>query len=336
MPAAAAAAVALLVALALGAAACASASAAAGSGAGGVMPGAPGPVPGWRLAKAAISDCSASAEADSAVATADELLEGLSFAAGNPFFLNVRATLESPVRLPLPTDQWVEKVEWTYDDAGRVKTAKLYKSSNDLSAVTLSYDGHGSVSKVVGAVTADRGDGAGATQRDFEASFVNEALGSGAYGANKATVVHDGTTANDTVLFTYDKDKNLVSVASSGAHPWNVAVEYVTAFKVPRLIRLSRDGEDGGVLLAPTYDGSQRLVALATGTWSGGETTLDGPVYEVQYAGGRVSRVRCYQDDQQVSYRDFAYDEAGNLTSIRAYRNGGVQLYHITFTWERA
>lgn len=293
--------------------------------------------PEYRLVKATISDCTASSEADSAIEnTSEALLEGLSFVEGNPFFLNVRETLTSAYRFPLPTDNFVEKCEWTYDDAGNVKTATMYKSTSELSRVQLSYDGHGQASKVVGWTYADEGDGSGVVRHDFEMSIVNEALSSSTYGANKFTVVHDDTTSNDTVVFTYDKDKNLNDVTSTGKHAWNIAVDYITAQKVPKTLKLSADGEDGGVYLEPTYDGSNKLVSLKTGTYSGSEVQLSGDEYEIQYSGSKYAKVRYYQDDVEVKYYDFAYDGHGNLTSIRVYQKGGVQLYNITFAYELA
>lgn len=292
--------------------------------------------PTYRLVKASIVDCTASSEADSTINTSEALLEGLSFVEGNPFFLNVRQTLTSSYSFPLPTDSWVEKCEWTYDDAGRVKSAAMYKSTNDLTSITLSYDAHGSISKVVGAVTRDDGDGRGSVQHDFEVSAVNEQLSSGVYGANKFTVVHEGTTKNDTVLFTYDKDKNLTDVVSTGSHVWSVSVEYITAFKVPKSLKLSVDGKDAGIYLAPTYDASNKLVSLKTGTYSGSETQLSGDEYEIQYSGSKYSRVRYYQDDVEVKYYEFSYDANGNLSSMRAYRKGGSLLYSITYAYELA
>lgn len=292
----------------------------------------------YRLTKATIVDNMASSEADSTIDTSEALLEGLSFVEGNPFFLDVRETLTSPYSFPLPTDSWIEKCEWIYDASGRVKTATMYKSSNDHSRIELSYDLHDSISKIVGSVTADTGDGRGNVQHDFEASVINEALSSSAYGANKFTVVHDDTTSNDTVLFTYDKDKNLTNVASTGAHTWNVAVDYITALKVPKTLKLSEDGEDGGTYLAPTYDSSNKnqLVSLKTGTWSGDDVQLSGDEYQIQYSGSKYSRVRYYQDDVEVKYYEFAYDKHDNLESIRVYKKGGSLMYSITFSYERA
>lgn len=291
---------------------------------------------GYRLTKATISDCTASSEDDSAIeSTSEALLEGLSFVEGNPFFLNVRETLTSDFRFPLPTGKFVEKCEWSYDDAGRVKTATMYKSTNELSRVQLSYDGHDQVSKVVGWTYADE-DGRGVERQDFEMSMVNEALSSGVYGANKVTVVHGGTATNDTVVFTYDKDKNLNAVASTGDHAWSVEASYVTAQKVPKTLKLSSDGKDAGTYLEPVYDGSSKLVWLKTGTYDGSETQLSGVEYEIQYSGSKYSKVRCYQDDVEVRYYDFAYDEHGNLTSIRVYQKGGLQLYNMAFSYELA
>lgn len=290
--------------------------------------------PAALLTKATIVDCTASSEEDSTIDTADALLEGLSFVAGNPFFLDVRETLTSPYSFPLPTDSWVEKCEWSYDEDGRVKTATMYKSTNPLSSITLSYDAHSSISKVVGWVTADDGDGRGNVRHDFEVSVVNEALSTGVYGANKFTVVHEGTSSNDTVLFEYDKDKNLTSVSSTGYHTWDISVEYITAFKVPKTLKLSQDGEDAGSYLVPTYDADNKLVSLKTGTWSADGTVMNGDEYEIQYSGGKYSRVRYYQDDVEVKYYEFAYDEDGNLTSMRAYKKGGALLYTIAYEYE--
>lgn len=292
----------------------------------------------YRLTKAAIVDNTASSEADSAIDTSEALLEGLSFAQKNPFFLNVRETLAGSYSFPLPTDSWIEKCEWTYDASGRVKTAAMYKSSNDLSRIELSYDSHDSISKIVGSVVADDGDGRGVVSHDFEVSVVNETLSSGTYGANKFTVVHDSPIGNDTVLFTYDKDKNLTSVASAGGHAWSVAIDYITALKVPKTLKLSADGQDGGMYLEPTYDSSNknRLVSLRTGTWSGSDVQLSGYEYQIQYSGDKYSRVRCYQDDVEVKYYEFAYDKHGNLESIRVYKKGGSLLYSIALSYERA
>ncbi len=290
----------------------------------------------YRLVKAAILDCTASSEDDSAIDTSAALLEGLSFVEGNPFFLNPRITLESDLKLPLPTDKWIEKGEWFYDDAGRVKTATFYKSTNELSRVALSYDSHDSVSKVVGWSYLGADDGEGAVRRDFEASYVNEKLSSSAYGANKTTVVHAETSSNDTVLYTYDKDKNLTDIASTGAHEWRIQTTYSTSFKYATQMRLSEGGADGGVLLVPTYDGTSKLVSLKTGTWSGDDTSMSGDEYEIQYSKGKYSRVNYYQDDVQVRYYDFKYDDHGSLTSIRVYEKGGVQLYNITFSYQLA
>ncbi|WP_172135317.1 hypothetical protein [Adlercreutzia sp. ZJ473] len=303
----------------------------------GAAAGAGASEPAYRLAKATLSDCTASAEADSAIeSTSGALLEGLSFVEGNPFFLNVREALVSDCRFPLPTEKFVEKCEWKYDDAGNVKTATFYKSTNELSRVQLSYDAHGSASKVIGWTYADEGDGRGVVRHDFETSIVNEKLSGSAYGANKFTVVHDDTTSNDTVLFTYDKDKNLNTVASKGKHEWAVDVSYVTAQKVPKTLKLSEDGKGAGAYLAPTYDGANKLVSLKRGTWEGDEVQLSGDEYVIQYSGGKYSKVRYYQDDVEVKYYDFKYDEHGNLTSIRVYKKGGVQLYNITFAYELA
>lgn len=303
----------------------------------GAAAGASASEPAYRLTKATLSDCTASSEADSAIeSTSEALLEGLSFVEGNPFFLNVRETLVSDCRFPLPTEKFVEKCEWTYDDAGNVKTATFYKSTNELSRVQLSYDAHGSASKVIGWTYADDGDGCGVARHDFEASIVNEQLSSGVYGANKFTVVHDDVTSNDTVLFAYDKDKNLSEVTSSGRHAWAVSISYITAQKVPKALKLSEGGEDAGVYLVPTYDGKNKLVSLRTGTWEGGKTQLSGDEYEIQYSGDKYSKVRYYQDDVEVKYCDFKYDEHGNLTSIRAYKKGGAQLYNITLSYELA
>lgn len=290
----------------------------------------------YRLTKATIVDNTASSEADSEIDTSAALLEGLSFVQKNPFFLNVRETLTSPYSFPLPTDSWIEKCEWTYDVAGRVKVATMYKSTNDLSSVELSYDSHDSVSKIVGSVVADDGDGRGAVQHDFEVSAVNEALSSDAYGANKFTVVHDSPVGNDTVLFTYDKDKNLTNVTSTGGHAWSVAIDYITTLKVPKTLKQSADGGDGGVYLEPTYDSKNRLVSLRTGTWSGSDVQLSGDEYQIQYSGDKFSRVRYYQDDVEVKYYEFAYDEHGNLESIRVYQKGGSLLYSIALSYERA
>lgn len=290
----------------------------------------------YRLTKATIVDNTASFEADSTIDTSEALLEGLSFVQGNPFFLDVRETLTSSYSFPLPTDSWIEKCEWKYDSSGRVKTATMYKSSNDLSRIELSYDSHGSISKIIGSVTADDGDGRGNVQHDFEVSVVNEALSSSTYGANKFTVVHDGTTSNDTVLFTYDKDKNLNSVASTGTHAWNIAIDYITALKVPKTLKLSENGEDAGTYLLPTYDSSNknRLVSLKTGTWSSDDVRLSGDEYQIQYSGSKYSRVRYYQDDVEVKYYEFAYDKHDNLESIRVYKKGGSLMYSISFSYE--
>lgn len=287
----------------------------------------------YRLVKASISDCTTSDESASEVDTAGALLEGLSFAQGNPFFLNIRETLTADSAIPVPTSSYIEKCEWTYDVSGRCSGATMYKSTNELSSVALSYDANGSISKVVGSVTMDTPDGNGQTQHDFELSAVNESLGSGAYGANKFTVVHSDSTSNDTVLFTYDKDKNITRVESSGKHEYTVDVEYVTAFKVPKAIYLSQDGEDGGDVLVPTYDAENKLVMLETGTWKNSSEKLDGLRYEIQYSGTKFSKMRVYSGDTEQYYMDFTYDSHGNLSGIRAYGKDSIQLYNIFFDW---
>lgn len=287
---------------------------------------------GYRLTKAVISDCTASSEADSAIDTSRALLEGLSFVQGNPFYLNVRAALTSPVQVPLPCDSWLEKCEWSYDEAGRVETATMYKSSKELSRVRLSYDAHDSVSKVTGWTYVD--EGSGAVRRDFEASNVVEKLSSSAYGVNKTTVVN-ADEGNDTILYTYDKDQNLTSVTSSGAHSWSVQTAFNTTFKYPTRVLLDAgDGSDVAALV-PTYDGEGNLTSLRTGTWDGDAVILSGTEYEIQYSKGRVSKINLYDNDVQVAYYDFSYDDADNLSSIRVYRKGGVQLYNICFTYQK-
>lgn len=287
---------------------------------------------GAHLVKATVSDCTSSNESTSGINTSEVLLEALSFVEGNPFFMNPRETLTSPYRFALPTDSYIEKAEWTYDDAGRVATCTYFKSTNPLSYAKFSYDSHASVSKVVGWNYAD--DGAGTSVRgDFEASFVNEALSSSAYGANKVTVVHGSGEGNDTVVFTYDKDKNLTEISSTGSHEFKLTYTYVTAFKVVKDVKVSVDGADEGVYLVPTYDASNKLVSLKTGTWSGENTTLSGDEYLVQYSGGKVSKVDYYQDDVQVRYSQFSYTD-GNLTSVRTYKKGGEQLYNVSLSWK--
>lgn len=322
---------ALVAAVCLGFGAADAASAAAEASASSASPAI---ADGYRLKKATISDCTASSEENSTIDTSRALLEGLSFVQGNPFYLNVRTTLTAELQVPLPCDSWVEKCEWTYNDVGQVKAATMYKSTKELSRVQLSYDSLGSVSKVVGWTYVEEGSGS-AVRHDFEASNVVEKLSSSAYGVNKTTVVN-AASLNDTVLYTYDKDRNLTSVASSGAHPWSVQATYNTTFKYPTRVVLDAGDGSEAVALVPTYDGSSKLVSLRTGTWDGEEVTLSGIEYELQYSKGRVSKVNLYEDDAQVMYCNFSYDDVGNLASIRAYKKGGVQLYNISFTYELA
>lgn len=291
---------------------------------------------GYRLTKATIVDNTSSAESQSQIPnTSEALLEGLSFVEKNPFFLNIRETLTSPYSFPLPTDSFVEKCEWKYNESGRVKSATMYKSSNELSSVQLSYDSHGSISKVIGWTTMKDAEGSSARE-SFEMSIVNEELSKGKYGANKFTVVHQDSSKNDTVLFTYDKDKNLNQVTSSGLHTWTIDVSYLTSLKVPKELKLSQDGEDKGEILVPTYDAKNMLTMLETGTWDESAKDLDGERYEIQYSGSRYSKMRVYDGNTELRYYEFKYDEHGNLSSIRVYAKGGSQLYNITFSWEPA
>lgn len=170
-------------------------------------------------------------------------------------FSDRRITAE--LQVPLPCDSWVEKCEWTYNDVGQVKAATMCKSTKELSRVQLSYDSLGSVSKVVGWTYVEEGSGS-AVRHDFEASNVVEKLSSSAYGVNKTTVVN-AASLNDTVLYAYDKDRNLTSVASSGAHPWSVQATYNTTFKYPTRVVLDAGDGSEAVALVPTYDGSSKL-----------------------------------------------------------------------------
>ncbi|MDR1184957.1 MAG: hypothetical protein LBK67_09180, partial [Coriobacteriales bacterium] len=81
---------------------------------------------GYRLVKATILDSTASSEADSSIDTAAALLEGLSFVEGNPFFLNPREMMSDAYKFPLPTDEWIERCEFSYDEVGRAKVATFY------------------------------------------------------------------------------------------------------------------------------------------------------------------------------------------------------------------
>ncbi len=288
------------------------------------------------LKKATITDCSTSDEANSEVDTSAMLVEALSFVDQNPFYLNISKTLNASHASALPTTSYIEKCEWKYDENGHVKSATQYKSSNELSTVSLSYDSHGSVSKVVGYTTDDVLDENGQTQHDFEISIVNELLGDGKYAANKFTVVHAGSTDNDTVVFTYDKDKNITEIKSSGKHTYEIDVDYITSQKVPKKILASKDGEEFGEILCPTYDGDNKLVMLETGNWSGANESLDGLRYEIQYSGKNYSRMRVYSGQDEVKYYEFSYNDFGEISSIRVYKNGGSQLYNISFTWEAA
>lgn len=287
---------------------------------------------GYVLTKAVISDCTGSSESQSQINTSEALLEGLSFAVGNPFYVDVREALSSWYAFPVRTDAWIEKCEFTYDEAGRENTATFYKSTNELSRVQLSYDSHGSVSKAVGWTTLD--DEGSSERLDFEAAFVNEKLSEGVYGANKATVVHSGTLGNDTVVFTYDKDKNLTDIVSTGGHAYKVQSSVNSTLKHVTQVKIGEDGQDSGTLFVPTYDGSNKLVSLATGTWEGDSVEMSGDEYEIQYSKGHYSKVNLYHDGQQVKYYEFKYDDNGNLSSIRVYKKGGIQLYNMTFSWE--
>ena len=288
------------------------------------------------LKKATITDCSTSDETNSEVDTSAMLVEALSFVDENPFYLDIAKTLGASHASALPTTEYIEKCEWKYDESGRVKSATQYKSSNELSTISLSYDSHGSISKVIGCTTDETPDENGQTQHDFEISIVNESLGGEKYGANKFTVVHAGTIENDTVVFTYDKDKNITEIKSSGKHPYEIDVDYITSQKVPKKILTSKDGEDLGKVLCPTYDGDNKLVMLETGDWTGDTENLDGLRYEIQYSGKKYSRMRVYSGQDEVKYYEFSYNDFGEISSIRVYKNGGSQLYNISFTWEAA
>lgn len=289
---------------------------------------------GVLLKKATITDCSTSDEKNSEVDTSAMLVEALSFVDENPFYLNIAKTLSAAYASPLPTTNYIEKCEWKYDENGRVKSATQYKSSNELSTVSLSYDSHGSVSKVIGYTTDEMPDENGQTQHDFEISIVNESLGGGKYGANKFTVVHAATTNNDTVVFTYDKDKNITEVKSEGKHTYEIDVDYITSQKVPKKILTSTDNNDFGEVLCPTYDGDNKLVMLETGSWNGTSESLDGLRYEIQYSGKKYSRIRVYSGQDEVKYYEFSYNDYDEISSIRVYKKGGSQLYNISFSWE--
>lgn len=286
------------------------------------------------LKKATITDCSTSDETNSEVDTSAMLIEALSFVDQNPFYLDIEKTLSASHASALPTTSYIEKCEWKYDENGRVKSATQYKSSNELSTVSLSYDSHGSVSKVIGYTTDDTPDENGQTQHDFEISIVNEPLGGGKFGANKFTVVHAGSISNDTVVFAYDKDKNITEIKSSGKHAYEIEVDYITSQKVPKKILISKDDKDFGEVLCPTYDADNKLVMLETGSFKGARENLDGLRYEIQYSGKEYSRVRVYNGQDEVKYYEFSYNDYDEISSIRVYKKGGSQLYNITFSWE--
>lgn len=107
----------------------------------------------------------------------------------------------------------------------------------------------------------------------------------------------------------------------------------MTAFKVVKDLKVSEKGADQGVYYLPTYDASNKLVSLKTGTWSGDEITVSGDEYVVQYSGSKYSKVDYYQDGVQVRYCQFSYT-GSDLTSIRVYKKGGEQLYAIALSWK--
>jgi hypothetical protein len=312
---------------------------------------------GLQLTKATISDCSTSNESASDIDTSAALLQVLSVADGNAYFFNVREDLSGGLAFPLPTTSYIEKCEFKYNDSGLLKSATMYKSSNDLSTISLSYDKAGEISKVIGNVTSDWSDGQGSVQHDFEVSVVNEKLSSSAEGANKYTVVRsDGD--NDTVTFIYDKDKNLTQVKSTGGKTWQIDIDYITAFKVPKTIKvtgeggladyiraalwdsygvaeqssLAEEGIDAALYIEPTYDASNKLVSVKTGVYVDDEATLSGDEYEIQYSKGNISKIRHYEGSTEISYTDYKYTN-GDLTSTRTYAKGGSQLYKVDLSW---
>ena len=44
--------------------------------------------------------------------------------------------------------------------------------------------------------------------------------------------------------------------------------------------------------------------------------------------------MRVHSSQKEVKYYEFSYNDYDEISSIQVYKNGGSQLYNITFSWE--
>jgi len=206
---------------------------------------------------------------------------------------------------------------YRYDQVGNLTNVNYSGASNAMASVSLAYDTLNRLTNMV--------DGVGTTKYTYDQ--VGEMLSEG------------GLWPNDTVTYTYaDRLRNGLSLQAPNAAPW---VQVYSYDNLQRLMNLTSPAGTFGYTYDPvqlhrvdqlalpnganinnTYDSVARL--LSTTLVNSSSTVLDGQSYGYNQASQRTAETNAAGD-----FRNYAYDNAGELTSAI-----GKELNGVTPRWQ--